>query len=88
MFYRKLLNYIFTGKDMNKLCTKCPVLYQMSRYVPNVPDDRARPKKNSRQFLVACFCKKMAAPRVFVEVSDVELVKLSKGKILVFCYLL
>ena len=42
-------------------------------YVPNVPDVRARPKKISRQSLVACFCTNMAAPRIFVEVSDDDL---------------
>ena len=34
--------------------------------------------KVSRQFLVACFCKNMAVPRVFLEVSDNNLVKFSK----------
>jgi hypothetical protein len=34
-----------------------------------------RPKKNFRQFVVACSCKKMAAAQVFVEVSDDDLVK-------------
>jgi hypothetical protein len=32
-------------------------------------------KTFSRQFVVACSCKKMAAPLVFVEVSDDVLVK-------------
>ena len=35
-------------------------------------------KQFSRQFLVACFSKDIAAPRVFVEVSENGLVKFSK----------
>ena len=34
--------------------------------------------KISRQFFVVCFCKNMAAPQVFVKISDDDLVKFSE----------
>ena len=44
--------------------------------VRNVPDVRVRPKIFSRQFLAA-YWKNTAASRVFVEVSNDDLVKFS-----------